>query len=106
MYVHIHVSLYTCTLQFMCWMLSQLIALWENRHILAADVAESEASNEGGGSLAWRPWEHIQPHPKGTPAPQISQSGKYCVRLFWMVSIMVVIIGGASNYILLRNALF
>jgi hypothetical protein len=76
------------TFQFMCWMLSQLSALWQNRRILAVETPAGET--EGGGNsesaVAWRPWEHIQPHPKGTPAPQFNPSGKYCVRLYWMVS--------------------
>ena len=73
-------------LQFMCWMLSQLSALWQNRRILAAETPAGEGGGDSESAVAWRPWEHIQPHPKGTPAPQFNPSGKYCVRLYWMVS--------------------
>ena len=74
----------------MCWFLSQLTALWQNRHTVAVDAPDGQSgagAGEGGAdAVAWRPWEHIQPHPKGTPAPQVNPSGKYCVRLYWMVS--------------------
>lgn len=73
-------------MQFMCWMLSQLSALWQNRHILAVETPSGEGGGDSESAVAWRPWEHIQPHPKGTPAPQFNPSGKYCVRLYWMVS--------------------
>ena len=74
-------------LQFVCWFLSQLSALWENRHILSAvEPAGDGGGGEAGATFVWRPWEHIQPHPKGTPAPQVNPAGKYCVRLYWMVS--------------------
>ena len=70
--------------QLMCWIVGQLNALWHMRHSLAVDTGGS-IEGEKERLLAWRPWEHIQPHPKGTPAPQINLSGKYCVRLYWMV---------------------
>ena len=69
-------------------MLSQLNALWQNRHILAVDAPDIDAGGEGVAAMTWRPWEHIHPHPKGTPAPQVNPSGKYCVRLYWMVSMI------------------
>ena len=70
--------------QLMCWIIGQLNVLWHMRHSLSVDVGGVEGDKEG--SLAWRPWEHIQPHPKGMPAPQINLAGKYCIRLYWMVS--------------------
>ena len=63
----------------MCWVISQLHALWQVRHSLSV-VQEGEEKGE------WRPWEHIHPHPKGALAPQVNPLGKYCVRLYWMVS--------------------
>lgn len=70
--------------QLMCWIVGQLNALWEMRHSLAVDTG-GIVEGEKDGSLAWRPWEHIQPHLKGAPAPQINLLGKYCIRIFWMV---------------------
>ena len=59
---------------------------------MAVDTSDVEggAGEAGVAAVAWRPWEHIQPHPKGTPAPQVNPSGKYCVRLYWMVSMIII----------------
>lgn len=35
----------------------------------------------------WRPWQHIHPHVKGTFTAQYNTWGKYCVKLFWLVSL-------------------
>ena len=36
----------------------------------------------------WKPWGHIWPKEKtkGSPLPVYNPGGKYCVRIFWMVS--------------------
>lgn len=70
--------------QLMCWIVGQLNALWQMRSSLSVDTG-GVVEGEKEGSLAWRPWEHIQPHLKGMPSPQINLAGKYCVRLYWMV---------------------
>ena len=64
----------------MCWVLGELLALWQFRHCFSA--VQEGGEGEGG----WRPWEHIYPHPKGAPAPQFNPLGRYCIRLYWMVS--------------------
>ena len=83
----------------MCWVISQLHALWQVRHSLS-DMQEGEEKGE------WRPWEHIHPHPKGTLAPQINPLGKYCVRLYWMVSNSCVNIAYIGPQIGRLNRLF
>ena len=39
----------------------------------------------------WKPWNHIWPKEKtkGSPLPVYNPGGKYCVRIFWMVSILL-----------------
>lgn len=70
--------------QIMCWIIGQLNTLWQMRYLLAV---ETEVSVEGAKErMAWYPWEHIQPHPKGMPAPLINPAGKYYVRIYWMVN--------------------
>ena len=34
----------------------------------------------------WRPWDQVYPRAKGNPIAPYNPSGKYAVRLFWLVS--------------------
>lgn len=76
--------------QTICWIVGQLNTLWQMRHSLGVDVGGAVEGEKEATSLAWRPWEHIQPHPKGSPAPQINLAGKYCIRLHWMVNTLAI----------------
>ncbi len=67
----------------MCWIIGQISIVWQMRHAIGSCT---EGQSEGDKEISlWAPWEHIQPHPKGMPAPVINPSGKYYVRLYWMV---------------------
>ena len=40
----------------------------------------------------WKPWNHIWPKEKtkGSSLPVYNPGGKYCVRIFWMVSVQLL----------------
>ena len=73
----------------MCWVISQLITLWHVRHELSVDHADTGVG--GDSALLWAPWDHIHPQSKGSPTPLFNVTGKYCVRLYWMVSELLYI---------------
>ena len=73
--------------QLMCWVIGQLNIVWQMRHLVGG---YSDGPSEGDKETSlWSPWEHIQPHPKGSPTPVINPSGKYYVRLYWMVCVLL-----------------
>ena len=91
------------TSETMLWIISQIMALWNVRVQLSAGLNQMVAptgsgnpSSMSGSETAdgmmgqcWRPWEHIYPQHKGQATPSYNHSGKYCVRLYWMVRINI-----------------
>ncbi len=62
--------------QFVSWLVSEVGALWKVRDAITPGATEEEEY--------WTPWAHIYPHSKATLT---NISGKYFVKLFWMVSL-------------------
>jgi len=91
------------TSETMLWIISQIVALWNVRVQLSAGLNQMVAptgsgnpSSMSGSETAdgfmgqcWRPWDHIFPQHKGQATPSYNSAGKYCVRLYWMVRILL-----------------
>ena len=73
----------------MRWIICQLSTLWK---IQNASFTEAEMSQPLNVPGTWRPWEFIYPREKSKTShmPIYNPGGKYCIKLFWLVSMSAI----------------
>ena len=74
---------------------SQLQALWVIRASLppcSPPHHNQQQQEEGREEEEWRPWKLVHPHTKPGSQHQLNSMGKYCVKLFWMVSVVLLLL--------------
>lgn len=87
----------------MRWIISQITNLYK----ITVNTGETDLSNTmgmstGGANHTWKPWDHIFALcrvGKGPHQPQYNPHGKYIVKLYWLVSFVIL----SENIILIKG---